>query len=93
MFSVSFEPRRGPDPIAYQVADDRVLCAPGCLTHAEAQAIVDSGRRAGDVHRWTVDLYPGDADLRCDGCRRVLVQAPPDDEPNDEEELKEGTQL
>ena len=60
----------GPQPIAYQVDDERVLCAPGCLSHAEAQALVDAGQRAGDVQPWTVDLDPA-------GCGRVLVAAPP----------------
>src|SRR3954469_6599528 len=79
----------GPQPIGYQVDDERVLCAPGCLSHQEAQALVDSGQRAGDVQPWTVDLWPGDPDLRCSGCGRVLVQAPTD---SDENELEEGTE-
>jgi hypothetical protein len=80
---------RGPEPIAYQVDDERVLCAPYCLSHAEAQALVDAGQRAGDVHPWTVDLWSGDPDLRCSGCGSVLVQAPPD---IDDDELEEGTE-
>lgn len=63
-------------PIAYQLTDRRVLCTPWCLPARQAQQIVDEGGHAGDVHPWTVDLYPEDKDLSCDGCGRVLVQAP-----------------
>lgn len=62
-------------PIAYQLADLRVLCTPGCLSDSEAQRIVDGGGRADDVHPWTVDRTDSDPDLCCDGCGRVLVFA------------------
>jgi hypothetical protein len=73
----------GSAAIAYQVDDERLLCAPGCLSHAEAQALVDAGRRVGDVQPWTVDLWSGEPDLTCAGCGRVLVQAPPDIDENE----------
>lgn len=77
MFSLSPH-RHGPEPIAYQVDDTHVLCAPGCLSHTNAQDLVDAGHRAGDVHPWTVNQMPGDPALTCARCGRVLVQAPPD---------------
>lgn len=67
----------GPQPIAYQLDDQRVLCASACLPHGRAQELADAGQRAGDVQPWTVDLWPGDEHLRCSGCGRVLVEAPP----------------
>ncbi|GAA3027533.1 hypothetical protein [Streptosporangium longisporum] len=82
MFSLS---PRSPEPIGYQVDDERVLCAPGCLSHEDAQARADAGHRAGDVQPWTVDLWPGDPHLTCSRCGRVLVQAPPDTGEDDEE--------
>lgn len=78
----------GPQPIAYQVSDRRVLCAPGCMSHEDAQQLADADQRAGDVHPWTVDLDPGGEDLLCNGCGTVLVQAPPIDDDNDEEEQR-----
>ncbi|GAA2657505.1 hypothetical protein [Nonomuraea recticatena] len=74
----------GPRPIAYQLGEQRVLCAPNCLPERRAQQMTDAGRHVGDVHPWTVDLSLGDEDLRCDGCGRVLVQAPALIEETDE---------
>ncbi|KAA9379688.1 hypothetical protein F5972_08530 [Microbispora cellulosiformans] len=83
-------PRTPPvEPIAYNLPGGRVLCAPGCMSHQEAQDLADAGREAGEVHPWTVDLWPGDPDLVCSGCGRPLVKAPactPDDDEDDEAE-------
>jgi hypothetical protein len=78
-------------PIAYQVGGKAVLCTASCMTPSVAQLVTDSldpimadGHDAlGDVHPWTVDLFEGDDDLRCDNCRRVLVRAPQLDEEDE----------
>ncbi|MEU9887969.1 hypothetical protein [Sphaerisporangium sp. NPDC051011] len=71
-----------PSPLAYQLGDQRVLCAGGCLPHDRAQEMADACEHVGDVQPWTVHLAVDDEDLRCDGCGAVLAQAPrlPDDE-------------
>ncbi|MEU4406265.1 hypothetical protein AB0F88_17220 [Streptosporangium sp. NPDC023963] len=76
----------GPPPIAYQLGDQRVLCAPGCLSHEDAQTLADTEQHVGDVHPWTVDLDPDEEALRCDGCGAVLLQAPPITDEDDSKE-------
>ncbi|MFI6290086.1 hypothetical protein ACIBEJ_00790 [Nonomuraea sp. NPDC050790] len=83
--------RPGLRPLAHQLGNGRVLCLPGCISDTEAQALADAGGHVGDVHPWTVDLYAGDDDLRCDGCGRVLVHAPRwEPEPGDGPDVEPG---
>lgn len=71
-----------PVPLAYQLAEGSVLCTV-CLPPLEAHAMSDEGEHVGDVQPWTVDLNPGDDDLLCDVCCRVLLRAPRLDDPDE----------
>ncbi|MFC4060197.1 hypothetical protein ACFOWE_17980 [Planomonospora corallina] len=73
----------GPRPLAHQIGR-RVFCL-GCLPPTGAQRLADEGAEVGDVHPWTVDLWPGEKDLRCDVCGDVLLQAPADEDDDEEE--------
>ncbi|GAA3173227.1 hypothetical protein [Nonomuraea salmonea] len=78
------DPRRGPLPIAYQLDDDRMLCSGNCLGELAAAALADAGQHVGDVHPWTVDLYPGDPAVCCSGCGATILPAPPFEPDSDD---------